>query len=130
MNVKEKILLVQLLLEDIRGNWGYWGIGRNVEDRALKAKALCEEIANELNNNEYTKLAFSCDKYIESSRGCGDWDGRWFREAFPYGYKNMNELHGLILTFNDKSTEFKSVAKEYLTYPEYRFEDWEDMFNT
>lgn len=125
MNVKEKILLVQLLLEDIRGNWGYWGIGKDAEDRALKAKSLCEEIAKELKNDEYDQLSFSCDKYIESSRKCGDWDGRWFRDIFPYGYENMAELHGLNPTFNDKSDEFRAVAKEYLTYPENRFEDWE-----
>ena len=48
MNVKEKILLVQLLLEDIRGNWGFafYG-GKDALHRALKAKSLCEEIAIE-----------------------------------------------------------------------------------
>ena len=126
MNIKEKILLVQLLLEDIRGNWGYWGVGKDVEERALKAKSLCEEIAQEFDSDNYLLLAHSCDEYITSSRECGDWDGRWFRDEFPYGYENMDELHDLSRTFNDKSDDFKSVAKKYLTYPENRFEDWED----
>lgn len=129
MNVKEKILLVQLLLEDIRGNWGYWGVGKDVEERALKAQRLCEEIAIELCDDQYTLLAHSCAVYISSSKDCGDWDGRWFRDIFPYGYKNMDEQHGLKNTFCDKSHEFKAVAEEYLTYPENRFEDWKDRFD-
>lgn len=121
MNVKEKILLVQLLLEDIRGNWGYAS-----EVRTLKAKSLCEEIATELNDNDYITLANSCDNYIKSSYECGDWDGRYFRATFPNGYINMETLHGLHFTYNDKSGDFKAVAKEYLTYPEYRFVDWKN----
>lgn len=124
MDVKEKILLVELLLRDIRGNWGYWGVGRDAEERALKAKELCEEIAKETCDDRYNKLAASCDKYIECSKDCGDWDGRWFRSEFPEGYENMSELHGLSYTFKDKSNEFQSVVKEYLTYPEHAFEDW------
>ena len=129
MNVKEKILLVQLLLEDIRGNWGHaWG-EKTAEERALKAKSLCEEIANELNDDNYIALANSCDKYIESSEDWGDWDGRWFRTAFPEGYEGMENLHGLKPTYLDKADEFKLVAEEYLTYPENRFDDWEDRYD-
>lgn len=129
MNVKEKILLVQLLLEDIRGNWGYAFNGANAEDRALKAKSLCKEIAAELDDNDYMTLANTCDSYIKSSYEWGDWDGRYFRAAFPNGYGNMDELHGLSSTYKDKSDDFKFVAKEYLTYPEYRFDDWENRFD-
>ena len=119
MNVKEKILLVQLLLEDIRGNWGFY-----VEHRALEAKSLCEEIASELNDNNYMELANSCDSYIQSSYECGNWDGRYFRSSFPKGYINMDSLHKLSHTYADKSDEFKDIAREYLTYPEYAFDDW------
>ena len=124
MNINEKILLVELLLRDIRGNWGYWGIGRDAEERALKAKELCEEIEKENNGSRFNLLAHSCDEYIEASKFYGDWDGRWFRDEFPAGYENMDKLHGLNYTFKDKSDEFKSLAKEYLTYPEHAFEDW------
>ena len=127
MDVKEKILLVQLLLEDIRGNWGYvWSYGRNAEQRALKAKSLCQEIAAELNDNNYMTLAAECDEYIRESIEWGDWDGRFFRAPFPRGYENMDELHGLKSTYKDKSEEFKFVAEDYLTYPENRFDDWEE----
>lgn len=126
MNVKEKILLVQLLLEDIRGNWGYAWDGADAEHRALKAKDLCQEIASELNDNDYMILAESCDEYIDGSYRYGDWDGRFFRDSFPNGYENMDKLHGLTKTYKDKSENFQLIAKGYLTYPENRFDDWEE----
>lgn len=126
MDVKEKILLVQLLLEDIRGNWGHGYGGRNAEQRALKARELCQEIATELNDNNYMTLADECDEYIRGSIEWGDWDGRFFRAPFPRGYENMDELHGLTSTYKDKSGEFRFVADDYLTYPENRFDDWEE----
>ena len=127
MDVKEKILLVQLLLEDIRGNWGWCCYGRNAIDRADKARSLCEEIASELNDDDYLILRNNCNAYIESYY---DWDGdgRFFRNTFPRGYENMDKLHSLKDTYIDKSNEFKSVAIEYLTYPEYRFDDWKEEF--
>ena len=118
--------MVQLLLEDIRGNWGYaWG-GADAEHRALKAKQLCEEISAELNDNNYAVLTSTCDEYIKGSIEYGDWDGRFFREPFPRGYENMAALHGLESTYKDKSGEFRFVADSYLTYPENRFDDWEE----
>ena len=119
MNINEKILLIQLLLEDIRGNWDY-----NAEERALKAKSLCEEVANETNNIDFTLLADYCDTYINSSKRWDDWDGRFFRQPFPMGYEKMDKLHNLKPTFNNKSDEFKTVVKEYMTNPELRFGDW------
>ena len=127
MDVKEKILLVQLLLEDIRGNWGWERTGVFCS-RVNKAKDLCEEIANELNDDNYFILAGSCGEYISLCED-GDDDGRFFREEFPKGYENMDELHGLDFTYKDKSDDFKTIAKEYLTYPGHRFDDWENRFD-
>lgn len=129
MNVKEKILLVQLLLEDIRCDWGYGYIGRNAEDRALKAKSLCEEIANESGNDEFTILADFCDTYINTSKKWGDWDGRFFRQPFPMGYEKMDKMHGLKPTIKNKSKDFQTIAEEYMTEPDSRFNDWNDWLN-
>lgn len=123
MNVKEKILLVQLLLEDVRGNWG-WEKHKGFRSRVKKARELCDEIADELNDNRFLTLASRCNEYINE----GD-DGRFFRNEFPYGYENMHELHGLNYTYIDKSNAFKTIAEEYLTYPKYRFRDWENRFD-
>lgn len=125
MNTREKILLVQLLLEDIRGNWGHGWIGRDAEDRALKARSLCEEIAKETDNDEYMILADYCNVYIDSSKKWGDWDGRFFRQPFPMGYERMDKFHNLKHTYKNKSKDFQSVAKEYITSPEFIFSDWE-----
>lgn len=123
MHIKEKIFLIQMLLEDIRGNWGYsFGIA-TAEERAEKAKELCEEVAKELNDECYLTLADTCSQYIKA---CDDYDGRYFRDDFPYGYINMDSLHGLTHTYHDKSEEFKGVATSFLTHPECRFNDWED----
>lgn len=124
MNTKEKILMIQLLLTDIRCNWGYGG-EKSAEDRALKAKSLCEEIAKETKNDEFTLLADFCDTYIKTSKNWGDWDGRFFRQPFPMGYEKMDKLHGLKPIYNNKSKDFKSMANEYITSPEVIFDDWE-----
>lgn len=129
MNVKEKILLVQLLLEDIRCDWGHGYIGRNAEDRALKVKSLCEEIANENGNDEFTILADFCDTYINTSKKWGDWDGRFFRQPFPMGYEKMDKMHGLKPTIKNKSKDFQTIAEEYMTEPDSRFNDWNDWLN-
>ena len=127
MNTNEKILLVQLLLEDIKDESGHGKFGRNAEDRASKAESLCKEIANESHNDEYLILADFCDTYIKTSKKWGDWDGRFFRQSFPMGYEKMNKLHGLKYTIKNKSNEFQLIVKEYMTFPELRFNDWDSF---
>ena len=122
MNTKEKILLVQLILEDIRGNWAY-----EAEDRAVKAKELCKELAKETGSYDYEILADYCDTYISSSKKWDDWDGRFFRQRFPMGYEGMDKLHHLKPRYLDKSRAFKELADKYLTHPEYRFDDWANV---
>lgn len=122
MNTKEKILLIQLLLEDIRDDWSD---SRSAKNRALKAKSLCEEVASEINNNEFTILADFCDTYINTSQRWDDWDGRFFRQPFPMGYERMDKFHNLKHTYNNKSKDFRSVIEEYISSPEFIFEDWE-----
>lgn len=125
MNTKEKILMVQLLLTDIRCNWGFTWMCKKPEYRALKAKSLCEEIAEETKNNEFTILADFCGTYINTGKKWEDWDGRFFRNTFPMGYEKMDKLHNLKATYNNKSNDFKSLVKEYITSPELLFNDWE-----
>lgn len=112
MNDKEKIYLIQCLLEDVRCNWA-----EKVEERTNLAKKLCLEIGG-----DFCKLASECDAFLSQEYI----DGRFFREPFPYGYENMDMLHKLSHTLSDKSNEFKNYVEEYITYPEYRFEDVED----
>lgn len=124
MTTNEKILLVQLILEDIKNNWSSGWFGHDVEERAAKAKSLCEEIAKELGDNQYLRLAKSCTNYINIGRQEYDWNGSFFEQPFPKGFENMDELHKLPHTYKDKSEEFQLVAEEYLIYPEDSFKDW------
>ena len=120
MNTKEKILLVQLLLEDLEND-----CEQNPDKRASKTKSFCEEISNELQNENYLILADFCDTYINVGKRCGDWDGRFFRQTFPMGYRSMEKLHNLKPTYNNKSDEFKSIVMEFVVLPNLLFDDWE-----
>lgn len=117
MNVREKVLLIQLLLEDIRGNWSWENNGR----RDVLAMRLVTELKDDVEDMD--KLA---DTIMEYSGG----DGRYFRDSYPYGYIGMDNLHGLTRTIKDKSKEFQKLALEYLTYPDFRFEDWDEYKST
>lgn len=120
MNTKEKILLVQLLLEDLENNWT-----QKPDKRAAKAKSLCEEITKETRNNDYLILVDFCDTYIKTGKQWDDWDGRFFRQTFPMGYRSMEKLHNLKRTYNNKSNDFKSVIEEFVVSPNLLFSDWE-----
>lgn len=113
MDRKEKILLLQLILEDIRGNWGF-----DLEERYEMALELAKEL-------ELKEFISSITEYIQYC-SYGDNDGRFFRMSYKDGgYENMEKLHGLNKTIIDKSDEFKEMI-DVLTYPEYRFNDWNE----
>jgi hypothetical protein len=115
MTKEEKGLLLQLILEDLRGNWG-----DDPGHRATEAKVIATELG-------LAKTRERIDQYFEGASEFGDWDGRHFRCDFiKYGgYYGMETIHNLPKTIKDKSDEFKTAALNILTYPEYRFEDWE-----
>ena len=125
MNTKEKILLAQLLLEDIRNNYNY-----DAEKRVSKTKSLCEELARETRNEDYMILAEFCDTYINIGKKHNDWDGRMFRQPFPMGCDKMHKLHGLNKTIRNKSDEFQSLVKEYLLHPEDILTDWNEYVDS
>ena len=114
MSDDEKILLIKVLLLDIRGNWGDYP-----QRRANKAYELSKELYKSTKDENWDKLCDCIAKYD------GD-DGRYFRSVFPNGYEGMEKLHKTSQTYKDKSTEFKKIVDEYITFPEYRFEDYED----
>ena len=115
MTKNEKILLLELIMQDIRGNWG-WDLGNRVRK--------CIELAEELRfDNQTERLKYYLNEKI--SDGCCD--GRYLRTNFENGgYRGMGEKHDLQYTYKDKSEEFKSVVDRFLTYPEYRFKDREE----
>ena len=115
MSNDEKILLIKLILEDIRGNWG-WENGNRKEE----AYRLSVELYKSTNDEMWDELSKCIDCYR-----CGE-DGRYFRDDFPEGYIGMEDLYDITETYKDKSDDFKAKVKEYLTYPEYCFEDFKE----
>ena len=115
MNNEEKILLIKLILEDIRGNWGWENGNRDAE-----AYKLSRELYKSTNDEKWNELSDCIACYAHGE------DGRYFRDDFPNGYMGMESLYSITETYKDKSDEFKAKVKEYLTYPEYRFEDFRE----
>lgn len=119
MDIKEKLLALQVILEDIRGNWGY-----DLEERVDKAEELVDSI---MKNEKYSEDMEYMKESINSFRDDmkeGYADGRSFRCEYPCGYENMDKIHGLSKTYQDKSDDFKKCVS-CLTYPQNRFEDVE-----
>jgi hypothetical protein len=114
MDRKEKILLLELILCDIRG---YWGSG--LYERVQCAYKIAKEVELQPQINTIEEFIRICEK------GEGV-DGRHFRGTNEQGgCEEMWKLHNLPYTISDKSLEFKELAQTILYYPEYRFEDWE-----
>ena len=109
MTEQEKIFLIECLLRDIRASWA-----EKVSKRTRLAKSLCLGLGG-----DFCKLAIECDKFLAEEFI----DGRFFRTEFPYGYEDMDMLHKLPHTLNDKSDEFKKYVEEYILYPESLFKD-------
>lgn len=115
MSKEEMALALQLILEDIRGNWG-----GDLEERVDVAFYLATQLSK--NDNVYLRMIASINGFKEDMKT--EWcDGRYFRTSFPNGYNGMDSLHNIPHTNEDKSDEFKD-AVSCLTYPEYRFEDY------
>lgn len=113
MNDNEKLLLLQLILEDIRGNWGFENEKAERQPYALK---LAKELAH---IPGMPMLISTINGYFTGE------DGRYFRDNYPYGYYDMAPLHGLPKSIIGRSKEFQRESMKYLTYPENRFDDYE-----
>ena len=133
MDIKEKILLIDCLLRDIRGDWS-----SRLKLRASLAALLCKEVSDfykEISSN-HSEPAFSsrilwkdfftlgnrCIEFID----CHYDDGRYFREEFPYGYEGLSSFYEIPASFVERSDEFKWYAYRFLNYPEHRFDDFVD----
>jgi len=114
MEREEKILLLELIMRDIRGNWGW-----ELEERIAKAIELSKELG-------FKEQLERLEWYLNEQLPKGERDGRYLRtNADNGGYEGLEDKHSLSYTFHDKSEEFKNVAGLILTAPDYRFEDWD-----
>lgn len=123
MNINEKILAIQLLLEDNR-----WSFG--IDWRSKKALELAKELKSEW--WEYADVFITSIKWFR--QWDREWDGRYFRCSYEWwGYEWMDNLHWFkwvgeynSCTISDKSKEFQNLMISLLDYPESRF-DKEDF---
>ena len=100
MTEKEKILLLQLLLIDMRGSFP---VGGWEDKRMIKARDLAIELGLEKHQERIRELAEDEEDDYK--------DGRHFRcDVALGGYEGMSVLHGLDLTFHDKPIEFRKAA--------------------
>lgn len=125
METNEKILAIQILLEDNR--WSFW-----IDSRSEKALELSKEL-----KEEWWEYADTFIGSIEWFREWDDeWDWRYFRCHYTGGwYEDMDELHWFVTvweefkhhTISDKSKEFQDLMISLLNYPDSSFD--EDDFN-
>ena len=124
MTNEEKILLIELTLRDIRNNW-YALVTRRIE----LVKKLCEELCSEgiTEFEEFDRLYDCCEDAINEVL-YEKFDGRYFRDDFPYGYEGIDEIHKFQkpYIFSERSTDFQKLAKEFLTCIDIYFEDFKD----
>ncbi len=118
MDRNEKLLLLQLILEDIRGNWGW-----DVSKRLHAALGLAQELTLP-EHIERIQLGLK-DLQV------GDFDGRWFRTSWDDGgYIDCEKVHGLTSTIVGRSKAFQDRACGILTYPQSCFVDWDAFEDT
>lgn len=114
MDKKEKILALELLLEDMRGSFPLEGYD---DERMVQARNLADDLNYKAHQDSIEWLA-NTEEYR---------DGRYFRCSFESGgYEGMSNIHKLPRTFHDKSEAFKKFILNFLQHPETTFEDWRD----
>lgn len=109
----EQLLLLQLILEDVRGDWSCY-VAKRLTVALKLAKAL--DLAEHVRTIENGILDESVDGF----------DGRMFRKDWAQGgYENAAQVHGLSPNINGRSLDFQRVATAVLNYPDLRFDDWD-----
>lgn len=95
MTKEEELLLLQLILEDLRGCWFC-----NTLERAEEAKKLAEKLG-------YSKTITLIDEFMDETKA-EEQDGRDLCSSFEKwgGYEGMDSLHNLPRTVKGKSKEF------------------------
>ena len=112
MSRDEMIYAVHCLLYDIRLNWS-----EKVKERVELAIKICRKLGG-----DFEVLAQECENFGEF--GYDEIDGRFFRDDFPYGYYGIEKLHNCSNDINDRSIEFNMFVDEYITCPDYIFENY------
>jgi hypothetical protein len=129
MDCKEKVLLLQLLLLDIRRGWDssktkifkdkrVWKAIQLVNEIEYKHGEEMQELWKGFNYNIPHKILVNLGLYLT-----GQYEGRIFNSSyFDGGYEGLGDVHGLSENdFVDRTVEFKEIAKTHLLFLK---DDW------
>jgi len=114
MERNEQLLLLQLILEDIRGGW---------------ASYVAERLTCALRLAQITELPQHIATIEDALRDQRDdaFDGRFFRMSWDMGgYSDGEQAHGLTHTIMDRSQAFQICANTFMDNPSFLFTDWDD----
>ncbi len=103
----DDFILMILIMEDLRGDWG-----SNCEGRANKVKELAEKLG-------YKNTSYLVDGYLQGIKENWDNDGRYFRCDFETngGYENVE------IPRKNYSKELIERVEEFCNNPEIRLEE-------
>ena len=110
MTKKEKLLLLDLLMRDIRGAFPE----NKLDERLIKVLELSKELGLDTLYNETLEWLKHCD-YL---------DGRQFRDC-DYNYDVVSKMHNLKPTYKDKSYGF-CIESMIIKHKEYFFTDYKN----
>ena len=117
MNKREKILLLQTLMCDIRNTWDDGKYKRYKDKRVWKCLELIDELCD--TDDIFSNLYNNIGVYL-----CGRHEGRILRTSYKDGgYEGLEDIHRYsIKTFKHRSDEFKKSLKTLSKYPkQYNF---------
>ncbi len=106
---REKLLLLELLMNDIRMDWS---INATSDRRVKMCIVLCKDLLN------YTESSSKMFRVLQrlAVYSTGDFDGRWLRVGFDTlgGYVGMEKYHRMKPYAKDRSPWFKRTANDLL----------------
>jgi len=127
MILREKVLLLQMLMHNIRSAWDSGKYKRYKDKRIWKILELIKEISIEARRNwknrsynKYSEIDYYTFSKLLGLYLLGDYEGRILRQSYKEGgYEDLEQIHGYTLkTFKNRSKEFRNTFKAYAKYPE------------
>lgn len=119
MDNNEKLLALQVILMDTRAN------NKRYIDKNIKAaKILANELQKEKAYEKDMTIMLDRISQFENNFDLNKLDNKYFRLPYPKGYEDMEKIHNLKKTYEDKSRDFKCFINHSLEFPERIFRDW------
>jgi hypothetical protein len=120
MDIKEKILLLEILMTDIRSSWDTNTDKILRDQRIWTSLKLIDEfqfISTNYEHQHYNLFRVVNWQNFHNSIGCyltGRYEGRYLRMSIcDGGYEGLELLHQLEPKFSLRSDEFKAEVKRY-----------------